>query len=59
MAKFRRYDPRNKKSTRDNHRTGGRRSHHMEIKNFKIQKHQEDNQIMVDDMSDYLQDRSF
>lgn len=59
MAKFRKYDPRNKKSTRDNHRTGGRGSYHMEIKNFKIQKHQEDNQIMVDDMSDYLQDRSF
>lgn len=59
MAKFRRYDPRNKKAERKNHRSNGRRSHHMETKYFKAQKHQENNRIMIDDMSDYLQDHAF
>lgn len=59
MAKFKRYDPRNKKATRRNHRSGGRQSHHMEVKYFKQQKNVEHDQLVEDDMYDYLEDHPF
>ena len=59
MAKFKRYDPRNKKAGRSKHRSNGRQSHHMEVKYFKQQKNQEYEHIVEDDMYDYLEDHHF
>lgn len=56
MAKFKRYDPRNKKANRNNHRSNGRQSHHMETKYFKQQKNVEHDQLIYEDMEDYLED---
>jgi len=59
MAKFKRYDPRNKKAERKHHRSHGRQSHHMETKYFKQQKNEELGQLLLDDMYDYLEDHPF
>jgi len=59
MAKFKRYDPRNKKAERKHHRSHGRQSHHMEVKNFKQQRNQEWDRIDHDDLYDYLEDHPF
>ena len=59
MAKFRRYDPRNKKAARHHHRSHGRQSHHMEIKYFKQQRNVEHDRIDHDDLYDYLEDHPF
>lgn len=59
MAKFKRYDPRNKKAERKNHRSHGRQSHHMEVKYFRQQRHQELDQLVAEDMEDYLGDHHF
>jgi len=59
MAKFKRYDPRNKKSERKRHRSHGRQSHHMEVKYFKQQRNEELGQIVEADVSDYLEDHYF
>jgi len=59
MAKFKRYDPRNKKAERKHNRSHGRQSHHMETKYFKQQKNFELDQILVDDVDDYLEDHPF
>ena len=59
MAKFRRYDPRNKKSERKHHRSHGRQSHHMEVKYFKQQKNFDGDRIDQDDVYDYLKDKPF
>jgi len=59
MAKFRRYDPRNKKAERKHHRSHGRQSHHMEIKYFKQQKNVEGDRIDNADVYDYLEDHPF
>lgn len=56
MAKFKRYDPRNKKAERAQHRSNGKQSHHMEIKYFKQQKNVEDDRIEQDYVYDYLED---
>ena len=59
MAKFKRYDPRNKKAERRNHRSHGRQSHHMETKYFKQQKNVEHDQLIYEDMEDYLEDHRY
>jgi len=56
MAKFRRYDPRNKKAERQRHRSNGRQSNHMEVKYFKQQRNVENDRINHDDLYDYLED---
>ena len=59
MAKFKRYDPRNKKAERKHHRSHGRQSHHMEIKYFKQLKNVEGDRIDNADVYDYLEDNPF
>jgi len=59
MAKYKRFDPRNKKAERKRHRSHGRQTHHMETKYFKQQKNVEWSQILTDDMDDYLEDHPF
>ena len=59
MAKYKRFDPRNKKAERKHHRSHGRQSHHMETKYFKQQKNVELDQLLIDDMDDYLEDHPF
>ena len=59
MAKFKRFDPRNKKAARKHQRSHGRQSHHMETKYFKQQKNEELDQILADDVDDYLEDHYY
>lgn len=56
MAKFKRFDPQNKKAVRKNHRSNGRQSHHMEVKYFRQRKNEELSEILEADMEDYLGD---
>lgn len=59
MAKFRRYDPRNKKSDRKDNRSNGKQLHHMEVKYFKQQKIVDGDRIDQEDVYDYLEDNPF
>jgi len=54
MAKFKRYDPRNKKAERKHHRSHGRQSHHMETKYFKQRKNIENDLIDYNDLYDCI-----
>jgi len=56
MAKFKRYDSRNKKASFKKSRSGQRVVAHMENKYFKQQKTQEIEQFLADDVDDYLED---
>lgn len=59
MPKFKRYDPRNRKAERKNHRSHGRQTHHMETKHFKQQKNEEMDEILHADIYDYLEDHPY
>jgi hypothetical protein len=59
MAKFKRFDPQNKKAARKNHRSNGKQSHHMETKYFRQQRNEEWSQILDADVDDYLGDHHF
>ena len=52
MAKFKRYEAKGKKRGKSERRA----SAHMENKYFKRQKNQELEQLLYDDMEDYLED---
>lgn len=56
MAKYRRFDPRNKKAERKNHRSEGRRMGHIENKYFNQRKNMEHDHLVHEDMEDYLED---
>jgi hypothetical protein len=53
MAKFKRYEV---KSRKKQGKSEGRATAHMENKYFKRQRNQEMEQLLADDMEDYLED---
>ena len=59
MAKYSRFDPRNKKGPRKTVKSDHRRDQHMESKYFRQMKNVEMDEYLQNDMEDYLEDYPF